>query len=59
MATWQEKFDELSTENGHQTGRWRSGERNHNELRAAIDALAAFTRQYEAAGEPDLNNEMP
>ena len=59
MATWKEKFEELSEENGHQTALWGAGVRNHSQLRAAMEALSEFIRQYEVAGEPDRDTEMP
>lgn len=58
MATWQEKFSELSTENQQQVERWIDGGRDHAGLRASSEALAFFTTQYEAAGEPDRDTEM-
>ena len=59
MATWREKFEELSAENGHQTELWVAGHNNHGQLRAAVEAITEFTRQYEVAGQPERDTEMP
>lgn len=59
MATWKEKFEDLSAENGRQLSRWNAGESNHNELRTAIEAISEFLRQYLSSGEPDRDEEMP
>ena len=59
MATWQEKFAVLSAENGRQVERWEAGEKNHAQLRASCDAITFFMTQYEAAGQPERDEEMP
>lgn len=59
MATWREKFEELSAENGRQLERWMAGERSHNQVTDASEAITAFFRQYLSSGEPDRDEEMP
>lgn len=58
MATWRERFEELSAEEGRQNQLWKDGNRNHNQLRASMNDVAEHLRQYEAAGEPDRDTEM-
>lgn len=58
MATWRQRFEEISAENGRQTGLWLAGNRNNDQLRAAAEAITEFTRQYQAAGEPERDTEM-
>ena len=59
MATWRQRFEELSEENGRQVDLWKAGNRNHNQLHDAAEAISNFLRQYEAAGEPARDTEMP
>ena len=59
MATWREKFGELSAENGRQVEHWKAGENNHKRVCEAVDAISEFFRQYEAAGLPDRDTELP
>ena len=59
MATWQDRFYEVSRENRIQLEGWEVGERNHAQLRAAMDAVSEFLRQHETAGQPERNEEMP
>ncbi len=58
MATWRERFEELLAEHGRQADLNDAGNDNHSEVKASKDALAEFTRQYEAAGMPNKDTEM-
>lgn len=59
MATWNERFKELSGENGRQVEIWKAGNRNHDKLIDSGEAIAEFFRQYLSAGEPARDTEMP
>lgn len=59
MATWREKFSELSAENGKQLDLWKSGQRNHGQVMGTGEAIGNFLRKYQASGEPDRDQEMP
>ncbi len=57
MATWREEFAELSATMKQQMERWEDGERNHLEVRDALDAISEFLRQYIRAGDPKRDTE--
>ncbi len=59
MAAWREKFAELSAEAGQQVERWKAGEKPHAQLQASCNAITFFVTQYEAAGQPERDQEMP
>ena len=59
MATWRERFEELSAENGRQVERWKAEESNHNQVQDAMDAISNFFREYVSAGLPDRDTERP
>ena len=59
MVTWRRRFDELSAENEQQVERWKEGAHNHAVLRASMDTITQFLRQYVAAGQPDRDTDMP
>ncbi len=59
MATWREKFESLSAVEREEVGRWKGGENNTQVLRQIMEALSELLRQYEQAGLPDRDQEMP
>jgi len=59
MATWREKFESLSTVEREEVGKWKGGANNTQVLRQIMEAVSELLRQYEQAGLPDRNQEMP
>ncbi len=59
MATWREKFESLSSVEREEVGRWKGGANNTQVLRQIMEALSELLRQYEQAGLPDRDQEMP
>jgi len=59
MATWREKFESLSTVEREEVGKWKSGANNTQVLRQIMEAVSELLRQYEQAGLPDRDQEMP
>ena len=59
MATWRQEFERLSAAERKNIGKWKGGAKNIPVLRQSIDAVSEFLRQYEQAGEPDRDQEMP
>ena len=59
MATWREKFESLSAVEREEVGRWKGGANNTQVLRQITEAVSELLRQYEQAGLPDRDQEMP
>jgi len=59
MATWREEFSRLSDVERDEIEKWKAGENNSNILINASEATKAFLIQYQAAGEPIRDQEMP
>ncbi len=59
MATWREKFESLSAVEREEVGRWKGGANNTQVLRQIMAAVSELLRQYEQAGLPDRDQEMP
>ncbi len=59
MATWREKFESLSAVEREEVGRWKGGANNTQVLRQIMEAVSELLRQYEQAGLPDRDQEMP
>ncbi len=59
MATWREKFESLSTVEREEVGKWKGGANNTQVLRQITEAVSELLRQYEQAGLPDRDQEMP
>ena len=59
MATWREKFESLSAVEREEVGRWKGGANNTQVLRQIMEAASELLRQYEQAGLPDRDQEMP
>ena len=59
MATWREKFESLSAVEREEIGKWKGGANNTQVLRQIIEAISEFLRQYEQAGSPSRDQEMP
>jgi hypothetical protein len=59
MATWREKFESLSAVEREEVGRWKGGANNTKVLRQITEAVSELLRQYEQAGLPDRDQEMP
>ncbi len=59
MATWRQKFESLSVVEREEIGKWKGGANNTQVLRQAMDAVGELLRQYEQAGLPDRDQEMP
>ncbi len=59
MATWREKFESLSTVEREEIGKWKGGANNTQVLRQIMEAVSELLRQYEQAGLPDRDQEMP
>ena len=59
MATWRERFEDLSAEQGRQIDLWKAGNRNHDQVINAGEAIKEFFRLYGASQYPDRDEEMP
>ena len=59
MATWRQMFEHLSEGNRQQVELWKAGERNHQMVMSSMEAISNFFREYEAAGQPERDEEMP
>ena len=59
MATWRKEFESLSAVEREEIGKWKGGANNTQVLRQAMEAVSEFLRQYEQAGVPDRDQEMP
>ncbi len=59
MATWRQKFESLSAVEREEIGKWKGGANNSQVLRQAMEAISELLRQYEQAGLPDRDQEMP
>ena len=59
MATWRQKFESLSAVEREEIGKWKGGASNIPALRQAMEAVSELLRQYEQAGSPDRDQEMP
>ena len=59
MATWRQKFESLSAVEREEIGKWKGGADNNQVLRQVIEAISELLRQYEHAGSPDRDEEMP
>ena len=59
MATYGERFEELSDMAIRQIERWKAGERSHNQIISANADLKAFLITWVRNGEPDRNQKMP
>ena len=59
MATWRKKFESLSAIEREEIGKWKGGANNTQVLRQSMEAVSEFLRQYEQAGLPDRDQEMP
>jgi len=59
MTTWHEEFTKLSDIERDEIEKWKAGENNSNILINASEATKALLIQYQAAGEPPRDHEMP
>ena len=59
MTTWREEFSRLSDIERDEIEKWKAGENNSNILINAGEATRAFLIQYQAAGQPPRDQEMP
>lgn len=59
MTTWREEFSRLSDIERDEIEKWKAGENNSNILINASEATKALLIQYQAAGEPPRDEEMP
>ena len=59
MATWRQEFERLSAVERENIGKWKGGANNIPALRQSMEAVSEFLRQYEQAGLPDRDQEMP
>ena len=59
MATWRQKFSELSDVEREEIGKWKGGVNNTSALRQSLEAVSEFLHQWEAAGRPPRDEEMP
>lgn len=59
MATWTEEFARLSEIERAEIDNWNSGANNANSVISAKEATNAFLIQWQAAGCPPHNQEMP
>ena len=59
MTTSRQKFESLSNVEREEIGKWKGGASNIPALRQAMEAVSELLRQYEQAGSPDRDQEMP
>ena len=58
MATWRERFEELSAENVRQLERWKAGDTNQDQILDSGEDIKEFFRQWGSAQRPNRDNEM-
>ena len=59
MATWQDEFIRLTELHRHEVERWLEGASNANQVIDAGESEKAFMLQWQSAGEPARNVQMP
>ncbi len=59
MATWREEFERLSNIEQRELEKWKAGMNNSNGVINAGEATKAFLIQWQAAGNPARDQEMP
>ncbi len=59
MATWQDEFIRLSELHRHEAESWLEGKGDGNLVINAGESEKSFLIQWQAAGKPGLNEQMP